>query len=134
VDLYAQKAKAVVIRHRGGHQVIAMVEIVSPRNKSSQTELSAFVRKADQALLAGVHLLIIDLFPPTPRDPHGIHRAIWGEGREGDFALPDDRRLTCMSYVGYPCIGAHRGGLLRLLTIIRPPRRRGECKRGGWDV
>jgi hypothetical protein len=62
------------------------------------------VRKADQALLAGVHLLIIDLFPPTPRDPQGIHRAIWGAGRDGDFALPDDRPLTCVSYVGSPCI------------------------------
>jgi hypothetical protein len=104
VDIYARKAKAVVIRHRSGHKVIAMVEIVSPGNKSSQTELSAFVRKADQALLAGIHLLIVDLFPPTPRDPQGIHRAIWGEGREGDFALPNDKPLTCVSYVGFPCI------------------------------
>jgi hypothetical protein len=104
VDLYARKAKAVVVRHRSGHQVIAMVEIVSPGNKSSQTELRAFVHKADQALLTGIHLLIVDLFPPSPRDPQGIHRAIWGEGREGDFALPDDKPLTCVSYVGYPCI------------------------------
>jgi hypothetical protein len=104
VDLYARKAKAVVIRHRSGHKVIAIVEIVSPGNKSSQTELSAFVQKADQALLAGIHLLLVDLFPPTPRDPHGIHRAIWGEGREGDFALPDDKPLTCVSYIGFPCI------------------------------
>ncbi|MFI5461470.1 MAG: DUF4058 family protein [Isosphaerales bacterium] len=104
VDLYAAKAKAVVIRHRSGHQVIAMVEVVSPGNKSSQTEVKAFVQKADQALLAGIHLLIVDLFPPTPRDPHGIHQAIWGEGREGDFALPDDKPLTCVSYIGFPSI------------------------------
>jgi len=60
------------------------------------------VQKADQALLAGIHLVIIDLFPPSKRDPQGIHRAIWGEGREGDFALPADKPLTCVSYVGYP--------------------------------
>jgi hypothetical protein len=104
VDQYARKAKAVVIRHRSHHDVVAMVEIVSPGNKSSQSELSAFVRKADQALMASVHLLIVDLFAPGPRDPSGIHRAIWGEGREGDFALPDDKLLTCVSYVGSPCI------------------------------
>src|SRR5262249_51880655 len=104
VDIYATKAKTVVIHHRSGHRVIAMVELVSPGNKSSQTELSAFVQKDDQALLAGVHLLIVDLFPPTPRDPQGIHRAIWGEGREGDFALPDDKPLPCVSYGGFPCI------------------------------
>jgi Protein of unknown function (DUF4058) len=104
VDLYAKKAKTVVIRHSSNHQVIAMIEIVSPGNKNGQTDLAAFVRKAEQALLAGIHLLIVDLFPPTPRDPEGIHRAIWGEGREGDFALPADKRLTCVSYVGYPCV------------------------------
>jgi hypothetical protein len=104
VDEYAATAKTVVVRHRSGHQVIAMIEIVSPGNKSSQTAFRAFVFKADQALLAGIHLVIVDLFPPGPRDPHGIHRAIWGEGREGDFALPDDKPLTCVSYVGRPCI------------------------------
>jgi hypothetical protein len=102
VDMYAAKAKSVVIRHTTNHQIIAIIEIVSRGNKNSQTELAAFVRKADQAILAGVHLLIVDLFPPTPRDPEGIHRAIWGEGREGDFALPQDKPLTCVSYVGYP--------------------------------
>jgi hypothetical protein len=103
IDEYALKAKAVVIRHRSHHQVIAIVEIVSPGNKSSQSALRAFVYKAEQALLAGVHLLIVDLFPPSPRDPDGIHLAIWGEGREGDFVLPEDKRLSCLSYVGSPC-------------------------------
>ncbi len=102
-DIYASKAKAVVIRHRSGHKVIAMVELVSPGNKNGQTEFSAFVQKADQALLAGIHLLIVNLFPPTSRDPQGIHRAIWGEDREGNFALPDDKSLTCVSHIGFPC-------------------------------
>ena len=50
VDIYASKAKSVVIRHRSGHKVIAMIEIVSPGNKNGQTEMKAFVQKADQAL------------------------------------------------------------------------------------
>src|SRR4051812_44114413 len=36
---YAKKANVVVIRHRSGHEVIAMVELVSPGNKSSQRAL-----------------------------------------------------------------------------------------------
>jgi hypothetical protein len=102
IDIYAAKAKSVVIRHRSGHKVIAIVEIVSPGNKNGQTEFAAFVHKADEALLSGVHLLIVDLFPPTTRDPEGIHRSIWGREGDGDFALPDDKPLTCVSYVGYP--------------------------------
>ena len=102
LDDYAGLAKTVVIRHRSGHRIIAMIEIVSPGNKSGQTDFAVFVLKAERALRAGIHLLIVDLFPPTARDPDGIHRAIWGEGCEGDFALPKDQRLTCVSYVGYP--------------------------------
>ncbi len=101
-DIYAAKAKSVVIRHRTGHKIIAIIEIVSPGNKNGQTEFAAFVQKADQAMLAGIHLLIVDLFPPTARDPQGIHRAIWGREGDGDFALPADKPLTCVSYVGYP--------------------------------
>src|SRR5262249_20616356 len=67
---YARKAKAVVVRHTSGHEVVAMVEIVSPGNKSSRAALASFVRKAQEVLAAGIHLLIIDLFPPRPPPPH----------------------------------------------------------------
>lgn len=107
IDTYAAKARAVVIRHRSRHQIIAMIEIVSPGNKNGQTEFAAFVYKADQALLAGIHLLIVDLFPPTVRDPDGIHRAIWAREGDGDFALPDDKPLTCVSYVGCPSLAVY---------------------------
>jgi hypothetical protein len=99
---YAGKAKAVVIRHRSNHQVIAMVEIVSAGNKSSMNALRQFVRKAQETLLAGVHLLIADLFPPGPRDPHGLHPPIWERESENGFALPADKPLTLASYVGGP--------------------------------
>jgi hypothetical protein len=102
IDIYAAKARRITIRHRSRHKVIAIIEIASPGNKSGRTEFAAFVRKADQALVSGIHLLIVDLFPPTVRDPQGIHRAIWDKEGDGDFALPDDKPLTCVSYVGYP--------------------------------
>ncbi|MGH7136145.1 MAG: DUF4058 family protein [Pirellulales bacterium] len=100
VDLYAAKAKAIVIRHTSRHQIIAVAEIVSPGNKSSQQRFAAFVDKAEQLLRAGVHLLVSDLFPPGRRDPQGIHKAIWDEFMDNDFSLPPDRRLTLAAYIG----------------------------------
>jgi hypothetical protein len=97
---YAAKAKAVTVRHVSGHYVVAMVEILSPGNKNNQNGLNAFVRKAREALAAGIHLLLIDLFPPSARDPLGIHGAVWGDDCEPDYALPADKPLTCVSYVG----------------------------------
>src|SRR5947209_12375567 len=101
-DVLTFKAKAVVIRHVSKHQVVAMVEIVSPGNKNNQNGLNAFVRKAPEALAAGIHLLLVDLFPPSARDPQGIHRAVWGEDCGEDYALPADKPLTCVAYVGGP--------------------------------
>ncbi len=100
--VYASKANAAVIRRHPGHEVIAMIQIVSPGNKSSKIAVTAFAEKAEQVLRAGIHLFLVDLFPPTRHAPDGIHRAIWGDGLEGDFCLPDDKPLTCVSYVAYP--------------------------------
>jgi hypothetical protein len=97
-EIYAAKARKVVIRHRSKHDVIAMVEIVSPGNKSSRRDLKAFVEKAHDALAAGIHLLIVDLFPPTARDPHGLHQTIWEDRGE---PLPFSRKqpLTAVAYL-----------------------------------
>jgi len=100
-EAYAAKAKAVVVRHTSDHSVIAMVEIVSPGNKSSQSRLASFVRKAEEALAAGIHLLIVDLLPPTSRDPDGLHRLIW-EDRPDEFVFSESKPLTCAAYIGDP--------------------------------
>jgi hypothetical protein len=93
------EGKAVAVRHVRNHQMVAMVEIVSPGNKYNQTGLNAFVRQARDTLAADIHLLLIDLFPPGPHDPQGIHGAVWGNDRGHDFALPAGQPLTCVSYV-----------------------------------
>jgi hypothetical protein len=102
--IYARKADRIAVRHRHG-QVVAVVEIVSPGNKASKNELRAFVEKTANLIAQGVHLLVIDLFPPSRRDPQGIHKAIWDEFIEEDFELPADQRLTLAAYdAGPPAI------------------------------
>lgn len=103
LDLYAARAKAVVIRHCSDHQVIAVVEIVSPGNKSNRYGLRAFVDKAVEMVTAGVHLLIVDLFPPGPRDPQGVPKAVWDEFADNEFILPAGKLLSLAAYVGGPC-------------------------------
>ena len=49
-------------------------------------------------LRAGIHVLIVDLFPPTPRDPFGIHKAIWDEIEEEDFSFPPGKDRIVVSY------------------------------------
>ena len=54
--------------------------------------------------IPGGNLLIVDLFPATARDPHGIHRAIWARTARGISRSPEDKPLTCVSYVGQPAL------------------------------
>ena len=79
-----------------------MIEIVSPGNKASASALRAFVEKTSDLIMQGIHLLVIDLFPPSKRDPQGIHKAIWDEFVEEDFELPADERLTLAAYDAGP--------------------------------
>ena len=78
------------------------MEIVSPGNKSSQHALQSFVEKAREFLEGGIHLLVLDLFPPTPRDPQGIHGAIWATLDPDNFRLPADEPLTLVAYEAAP--------------------------------
>jgi hypothetical protein len=96
-DRYAGKANRLLIKHRLG-QVVAVLEIVSPGNKNSGHALRAFVRKAQEVLRQGINLLVGDLFPPSPRDPQGLHKAIWDEIVEEPFELPADKQLIVASY------------------------------------
>jgi hypothetical protein len=94
---YARKANRITVRHPDG-DVVAVVEIVSPGNKDSRHAIRTFARKAAEILQAGVHLLVVDRFPPGRRDPQGIHKVIWDRLRDEPFALPPDKPLTVAAY------------------------------------
>jgi len=105
-DIYANKSNRITVRHRHG-DIVAVIEIVSPGNKASRAELRAFVEKATDLLRQKVHLLVIDLFPPGPRDPWGIHKVIWDEFQEEDFELPPDKPLVLAAYDTGPEVVAY---------------------------
>jgi Protein of unknown function (DUF4058) len=96
-NIYARKANRITVRHRRG-RIVAVVEIVSPGNKGSTDQLRSFVEKTSSLIVEGVHVLVIDLFPPSKRDPQGIHKAIWDKIEEEDFELPADKPLVLVAY------------------------------------
>jgi hypothetical protein len=94
---YAQKANRISI-HRPLGQVVAVIEIVSPGNKDSRHALRSFVDKSIAFLRNGIHLLVVDLFPPSDRDPQGVHKAVWDELADQPFAPPAGKDRTLVSY------------------------------------
>ena len=90
--------RRLAIRHARGRQLIAVIEIVSPSNKSKKEEFSDLIGKSVQLLRQGIHLVVIDPFPPTARDPNGIHAVIWEVLTGKKFTLPEDKPLTLAAY------------------------------------
>lgn len=50
-ELYTRRQKPVVVHHASDDRIVAIIEVVSPGNKSSQRRLDSFVRKACSLLL-----------------------------------------------------------------------------------
>jgi hypothetical protein len=98
MDEYVLKQKALVIRHSSDDRIVALVEILSPGDKASRHALRSFVEKAAEALARGYHLLLIDLHRPGPRDPQGIHGALWEEIADASYRAPADTPLTLAAY------------------------------------
>jgi hypothetical protein len=94
------RSRTLAIRHVSGHRLVAMLEIVSPANKDRARHVETFAAKVVSALEAGIHLLLVDLFPPGPHDPWGMHGVILDQLEQLDapYDLPSDEPMTLASY------------------------------------
>ena len=106
LEFYRRKQNMVAVRHVNGDEIVAVVEIISRSNKSSNLAMRALIDKAAELLFQGVHLLLIDLHSPGPRDPGGIHATLWNEMTAQVYPLPE-KPLTLVAYEASP-IGATR--------------------------
>ncbi|HLW66702.1 MAG TPA: DUF4058 family protein [Gemmataceae bacterium] len=106
-SLLARK-RTLAIRHISGNRLVAMLEILSPSNKDRGEHVEQFANKAVAALEAGVHLLLVDLLPPGPNDPQGIHAVIRQKLGLTDepYELPSAEPLTLVAYAVGPKIEA----------------------------
>lgn len=97
--VYMKRKNRVIVKHEGSGRVVAMIEVVSSGNKANERDFRQFVDKAVAAIEQGVHLLVIDPYPPTKRDPQGIHGEIWTELGDDSYRAPSGKPLTMASYL-----------------------------------
>ena len=100
----ARHRPPLAIRHVSGHRLVAMLEIVSPANKDRESSVQDFAAKVTDALDRGVHVLVVDLFPPGRFDPQGVHGVVKQrlENSDEPYDLPAAEPLTLASYVAGP--------------------------------
>ncbi len=104
-DPYARLQRSVVVRHSSNDRIVAMIEVLSAGNKSNRHAIRSFWDKAVAALDGGVHLLRVDVHPPGPRDPNGIHGALMNEIGTEEYVLRSERPLTAVSYAAGAVVG-----------------------------
>ena len=113
-----QRRRRLVVRHRSGDRVVALVEMASPGNRDSSGKVGTFADKVVEALRAGVHVLLIDPFPPTGPAPAGLHGAV--AERFGAAAHVDPARP--LSFVGYKACPDARASVQGRSVGEEPPR------------
>jgi Protein of unknown function (DUF4058) len=99
LDAYTAKKNIVVIRHVSRDRIVAIIELISPGNKSSIRDTKQFVTKVEDLLRREIHVMLVDLFPPSRTNPYGIHDAIW-QNFDSHDPLPIDpaKSLLAVSY------------------------------------
>lgn len=105
--------RAVTVRDADTHHVVAAVHIITPQDKRTRPRLERFVERAAGALSHDIHLLVVDLSPPGPWDPHGIHKAIWDHVQVAPFESPPGRPLTLAAYEA----GRHRAAYVEPVGV-----------------
>jgi hypothetical protein len=124
------RRRTLAIRHVSGHRLIALFELVSPANKDRRESVDVFVAKAVEALDMGVHVAVVDLFPPGPFDPRGMTGAIRERLIEFDepYELPAAEPLMLASYVAGPVVEIYSenlvpGAILPEMPLFLTPQR-----------
>lgn len=89
--------RQIVVQRFVGREPLAVIEIISRKNKFKKREFDDLVAGSIRRLHEGVNLLLIDPFPSA--GGNNVHAAIW-RGLTGDKVegLPD-KPLTITSYV-----------------------------------
>jgi Protein of unknown function (DUF4058) len=96
--LKAAGRRRVSVRHTSGHQLVAVIEIVSPANKDRREHVREFVDKVVEMLESSVHVLLLDLLPPTAAARFGMHGAVWARFDRTKYQPPSSEPLMLASY------------------------------------
>jgi hypothetical protein len=143
-DERTQYACRIVTVRDDLNQPLSATLFVTQQDKQMPYRLDAITDFAPGALTRGIHLLIVDLFPPSKRDPQGIHKVIWDRIKDEPFELPPDKPLTLAAYSAGTAITGYIeplavGDSLPDMPIFLTPDRYVPCPlestyQASWDV
>lgn len=94
----ALRESRVAIHSKRGDHLVAIIEVVSPRNKDRAESVAFFENKLETSLQAGCNAFVIDLLPPGKFDSLGMHHAFWSRFCENPHGVSASEPLAMASY------------------------------------
>lgn len=83
----------IAIHRTAVPRVVAVIELVSNSNKDRRETVGEFAGKVADYLRMGVHVLVVDILPPSRSTPNGMHAAIWTSlDRDASVESPSESR------------------------------------------
>jgi hypothetical protein len=96
---YSRRTKDLIsIRQTETDRVISVIEIICPNDKSEAARVEEVISRVCGLLNRGIHVLLVDLFPPTLNDPNGLHFAIWHKLENKSVSLQNEQTRVAVSY------------------------------------
>lgn len=90
----------LVIRQTNDHRIVAMVVVLGPWKKSNRHAMRSFMCQTIAALDSGVHILLVDVHPPSPEDPLGFLGTLLIETGARAYLRDTKRPLAVASLIG----------------------------------
>jgi len=106
-SFYWCKKSTIAVRHVSDDTIVAVVDVISPGNKESRRAFRELTDKARQLLQHKIHLLLVDLFPPTKHDPNGLHATLWEEITDQPSIPEPGKQLTVVAYEAAMTVNAY---------------------------
>ena len=106
-SFYSTRRRTLAIRHSSDDRPVALVEIASPGNKDRRSAVSDFVDKCLGTLDDGLHLVVIDPFPPRANDLDGLALRVAEAAGQSGLTAPPGRRVPAVSFESATVITAY---------------------------
>ena len=97
--LHHKSPRSIAV-YNAGDRIVARIEVFLASKKSRSRTMHSMARQVEATLDRGIHLLLIDLHQPGPRDPAGIHGLILGKIGPEEYQMPQDLLFTVAAYLG----------------------------------
>jgi hypothetical protein len=102
-----------IVVKRGLGRTLAVIEMVAPDNQHSEPAFNELVTRICGFIDAGIHVLLVDVFPVSAQHPADFHQAIWDRLQTKATASPTESGRFVAAYQA----GTERNAFLDLLSV-----------------